>query len=207
MTDRHSAALCFSDEQALIFCLTEEQILALRVQVFKTQGQQVTTLESWRWNYKNIRNIYIVAADHWKIALHVYSNRLGASSLQTRPCHHVSQPVSPKRPKCASWLIRAGIQPPRLHLTICRRATYSIISCPTWRVSLSLTQAESEVSLYLLHKKPAGCTAGWARRIVAVGTYIYTVCIYLRVVNEARVGHLVAALWQERVEVKEGLSV
>lgn len=83
-----------------------------------------------------------------------FSDGRGSGRLRVapRPCHHVSQPVSLKSPKPASWLIRAGIQPPRLHLTICRRATYSIISCPTWRVSLSLTQAESEVSLYLLHK-------------------------------------------------------
>lgn len=116
--------------------------------------------------------------------------------LQTQPCHHVSQPVSLKRLKCASWLIRAGIQPPRLHLTICCRATYSIISCPTWRVSLSLTQAESEVSLYLLHKSQQAAP----RLSQEDGGGINTLYIYLTMANEAKFGHSVAPIPQEEAK-------
>lgn len=72
-------------------------------------------------------------------------------------CHHVSQPVFLKSVKSASWLIRAGIQPPRLHLTISHRATYSIISCLTWRVLLSLTQADRKFP-FISCTKLAGCS-------------------------------------------------
>lgn len=59
----------------------------------------------------------------------------------------------------ASRLIRAGIQPPWLHLTISHQATYSIISCLNWRALLSLTQAHRKFP-FIFHRKPAGCTQG-----------------------------------------------
>lgn len=77
--------------------------------------------------------------------------------VSPRSCHHVSQPVFLKSMKPASWLIRAGIQPPRLHLTISHWATYSIISCLTWRVLLSLTQADRKFP-FISCTKLAGCS-------------------------------------------------
>lgn len=53
----------------------------------------------------------------------------------------------------ASRLIRAGIQPPWLHLTISHRATYSIISCLNWRALLSLTQADRKFPFISCKKK------------------------------------------------------
>lgn len=59
----------------------------------------------------------------------------------------------------ASRLIRAGIQPPWLHLTISHRATYSIISCLNWRALLSLTQADRKFPFISCKKKKKRKTA------------------------------------------------
>lgn len=93
------------------------------------------------------------------IILHIFFQTCAVlyPCVSPRSCHHVSQPVFLKSMKPASWLIRAGIQPPRLHLTISHRATYSIISCLTWRVLLSLTQADRKFP-FISCTKLAGCS-------------------------------------------------
>lgn len=72
-------------------------------------------------------------------------------------CHQVSRYDSWYRWKPASRLIRAGIQPPWLHLTISHQATYSIISCLNWRALLSLTQADWKFP-FISYIKPACCS-------------------------------------------------
>lgn len=123
----------------------------------------------------------------------------GCHHIPPQPCHHVSQPVSLKSPKPASWLIRAGIQPPWLHLTICRRATYSIISCPTWRVSLS--HHPGGIGSFPLSPAQSRLT-GWAAvslgRAAAVVVYIHT---YILIAGKTKFCHSVASLpslrWEE----------
>lgn len=74
-----------------------------------------------------------------------------------RSCHQLSRPVFLVSLKPASWLIRAGFQPPWLHFTISHRATYSIISCLNWRALLSLTQADRKFP-FISCIKLASCT-------------------------------------------------
>lgn len=72
-------------------------------------------------------------------------------------CHRVSRQVFLISLKPASRLIRAGIQPPWLHLTISHQATYSIISCLNWRALLSGTQADRKFP-FISYIKPASRT-------------------------------------------------